>query len=145
MQFEAKEPVDRILAPLSHAAKGLVLGDTSVVADPQRSGVNQANPSTRTATGIQVSTQQDQHTRYQGDKTGIANQVREFSLQLDVNVLQVVGFEVTVTRLMKMDENSHDFTVAQFATALALTATAGQLIVLPVGCKKLAEIIDMTE
>jgi hypothetical protein len=79
------------------------------------------------------------------DKTTVADQVGKFLSQIDLNLLGVVGFEVPVTRLMKMDEKGHDLTVIQFPLALALPSAAHQLLVLPVERYQLAEIIDMTE
>jgi hypothetical protein len=46
---------------------------------------------------------------------------------------QVVGFEVAVMGLMKMNQDRHDFAQHQAATADAFTLTLLELLAVPVG------------
>jgi len=54
---------------------------------------------------------------------------------------RVVGFEVTVLRLMKVNDDSHDLTHAQLPSAKSLFAAIFQLFGFPNWQKDLAKII----
>ena len=59
---------------------------------------------------MQVTTQRQQDPRHQLNETVVADQMRKFSPKIFAHILQVIGFEVPVMRLMKMNHDRHDFT-----------------------------------
>ena len=60
------------------------------------------------------------------------------------NVLLIVCLEITIMRLMKVDQNRHHFTQAQTRRRSAFACHPQQLGILP-GSHPLTKIIDMTE
>jgi hypothetical protein len=52
-------------------------------------------------------------------KAIVTNQSRKIALPLSLDFIQVINFEIPVARLMKTDQDGHNFT--QFQTALTIT------------------------
>ncbi len=94
VQFEAIEPAHRGFATSGTSLKDAMGGDTSSVAHGQWSGVNKADTATLTHTGMQIGDQGHQHGRHQLDKALIAHQGWKLSVQIRVDILRVIGFEV---------------------------------------------------
>lgn len=62
-----------------------------------------------------------------------------------LHIVRVVGFEIAVTLLMKVNQDGHHFTLTQLSRSLALPVSRLKLVLLRDGRKALPEIIDMTE
>ena len=62
-----------------------------------------------------------------------------------LHVRLIIGFEVAVARLMKGNQNRHDFAQAQAALSLAKLESTAQKLLFPLWFKGLAEIIDGAE
>jgi hypothetical protein len=62
-----------------------------------------------------------------------------------LNIAGVVGFAIPVARLVKMDDQRHDLTLAQLLASPSLAQSACQQFLFPLGRKSLPEIIDMAE
>ena len=58
-------------------------------------------------------------------------------------MLIVVGFEMPIMRLMKMDHDRHDFALVQLACSLLLAHATAELLLSVPRCVSLPEIIDM--
>ncbi len=63
---------------------------------------------------------------------------------MPLDVLHVIGFKGPIVRLMKMDQNGHDFTWAQLPLPFTLPPGC-QLVGFPLGFKAEPKIIDITE
>jgi hypothetical protein len=57
---------------------------------------------------------------------------------------EIIRLEIAILRLMKMEQNGHDFALAQVGRA-TMARTSGKLLLLPARSKSLPEIIDSTE
>ncbi len=66
-------------------------------------------------------------------------------LPLSLDVIQVVGFEIPVARLMTPNQNGHDFTQPQAPFTLSDLSVVFKTLSLPLRFKDLTEIIDGTE
>lgn len=60
-------------------------------------------------------------------------------------MVRVVGLEIAVAGLMKVDQQRHDLARAQLGSPLAGPFAAAEQLCFPDGKKGLTEIIDMTE
>jgi hypothetical protein len=61
------------------------------------------------------------------------------------HVLAVVSLEMAVMRLMKVDQDGHDFTDRQRSFSMALDNSTREQMLLQGGQKSLAKIIDTYE
>jgi len=68
----------------------------------------------------------------------------KFAPQIYLDMLRVIGFEVAIMRLVKMDEKRHHLAVTQLACSLTLFA-GGKLGTVPLGPQLEHEIIDITK
>jgi hypothetical protein len=62
-----------------------------------------------------------------------------------LDMLRVVRFEGSVLALVEMNQDRHDFAVAQFAASLATGSSIAEPLGCPLAFVLLAEIIDMAE
>jgi hypothetical protein len=60
-------------------------------------------------------------------------------------VFRVIGFEVSIVGLVESNQDGHHSTDGQQMSPLALLPSAGEQVMLLVGQKCLANIIDITE
>jgi hypothetical protein len=60
------------------------------------------------------------------------------------NLAEIIRRESAILRVMKMDQDGHDFALAQVGRATTVS-TSGQLLLLPTRSKSLPEVIDSTE
>jgi hypothetical protein len=63
-------------------------------------------------------------------------------MQVWQDVLDVERFEVSIMRLVKVNQDSHEFAFCKLAAALALDLAAVQQRLFPAGSKCLPKIID---
>lgn len=95
---------------------------------------------------MEVGAQGQQSGRDEFDKARIANQAGEFRAEVNQDIVAVVSLEsCTILRLMKMDQQGHDFTQGQGSGAMTLDFAAGQHLFFKHGQEHLAKIIDTTE
>jgi hypothetical protein len=66
----------------------------------------------------------------------------EFSPQIDLNKLDVVGLEIAIAHLVKEDQDGHDLTGVQVSSASSLLDPAVEQFLFPVWSVRLPEIID---
>jgi len=64
---------------------------------------------------------------------------------MGLNIFRVIGFEVSVMGLMKMNDQRHNLAHMQLCRSQASSFTTGELFFFPYGQEDLAEIIDMAE
>jgi hypothetical protein len=70
--------------------------------------VNETDPCTRSITTLQICQQWEHHLWDERHKAGIAHQARKFAGQMNLDMFGVIGFEGTIVRLVKMDQDRHD-------------------------------------
>jgi hypothetical protein len=71
----------------------------------------------------QISAQPDEHRGQELDKACVTDQARKLSAQALLNIVRVVRLEIAIMRLMKMDQNGHDFAHTQTSFSLPLHFT----------------------
>jgi len=57
----------------------------------------------------------------------------------------VIRLEVTIMRLMEMNHNRHDLTGRQLGSATTFERALCEHLLVPIGLKPLAKVIDMAE
>jgi hypothetical protein len=144
MQFEAKEPAHGGLATGRLSGKHAVLTDAFGMANCKCGRVDETDTCTRSVVAIEVRKHRYEHVRNESDKPLVAHLVWKLASEMDLDILGVVGFERSVLRLMKRDENGHDLTRMHGSRSLALLAILN-LGLLPLWGKTHPEIIDSTE
>ena len=81
----------------------------------------------------------------------VADQTGKVCLPPNLYFILVVGFEISVTRLMKADQNCHNLAQTQTTMptavnyALSFLQPITQQLALPLWFKGLTEVIDRTE
>ncbi len=88
-------------------------GNALVMANRQRSGVDEGQSSRGCQARVQVMAQRKQSHRHQLDKPVVAHQIGKLRSQMDHHVLGVVRFEIPVMGLMKVNDNGHNLTQGQ--------------------------------
>ncbi len=109
VQFEAIEPAHRGFPTSSTSRKDAMGVDTGVMTDRQRSRVDEADAATLAHAGVQIGYHRHQYGGHQLDTALIAHQCWKLAVQMTVDVLEVVGFEVAIVRLVEQDQDGHDF------------------------------------
>src|SRR6266508_1815997 len=141
MQLEAIKPAHRTLAALGELSKHLVSMYPMVITNQQGGGVNEGKSVTAPVQALQISAQRSQYRRHQDHKTLITHQFRKLASQMLTDMFGVIGFEISVLRLMKTNNNRHDFTDTQLSCALTFSTFVSQQFSLPEWQKALAKII----
>lgn len=144
MQFEAVKPAHTGLAALGINRKDAVRTDAFGITDGKRGRINEADACTGSIAALQIGEQWNRQAGDQSHKARITDQVWEFTSQMHLDRLRVIGFEVAIMRLVKMDENRHHLALTQPACPLALFP-GGKLAGVPLRCKLSHEIIDITK
>ena len=87
----------------------------------------------------QVQTQPAQQAWHPLHKASIADELRKFGPQIHLHMLLIVGFEVAILALMKMDHNRQCFAVTQLPGSLPLllyhSLTSAQPVPHPLLCR----------
>ena len=141
MQLEPVKPAHGSLATLSQLGKHLMIMDAMVITHYQGSGVDEGDPMTASVQALQVSTQWPENRRHQDPKSFVADQFRELTSQVLTDVICVIGFEVSIVRLMKMNQDRHHLADTQLPCAAASFAAILHQFSLPERQKDLAKII----
>jgi hypothetical protein len=113
VNFEAVEPARAGLATLGQLPEDLVRLDPQVVADLDRSRVNEGDAPARPEARVQKSGQRQDDFALQFNEPLIADQVWKFSPQMHAQALRVVGLEIAEAGGLKQDGNRHHFARAQ--------------------------------
>ncbi len=103
-----------------------MLRNTPVVTHRQRGRVDETDAGTRPIATSQVGTQRHQYRRDEFDKARVADQLRELVSQIHLHILGVVGLEIAVSHLMKMDQKGHDLARIQLSRSPPLFEAALQ-------------------
>ncbi len=122
-----------------------MLRDATIVTDFECSGIHKADAATLAKTRAQVSTHRHERVRNPFNKALIAYQLWKRICPVDLYFLLVIGFEIAVARLMKPNQNRHDFAQTQVAAAIANLESKSQQLLFPLRFKGLAKIIDGAE
>src|SRR5688572_22839042 len=122
-----------------------MLRNAAVVAYRQWRGINEADAPTLPIAASQVSTKWDEHGGDEFYKTVVAHQVRKLVGQVHLHVLRVVGLEIPVAHLMKVNQDGHDLAGMQLSSSAALLKTALQQFGFPKAGKCQPKIIDSAE
>src|SRR5215510_1269574 len=93
VDFEAGEPAGAGLAPLGQLAEDLVRLDPQVVADLDRSRINERNARARAKSGVQESRQRQDELALRLDEPPGADQIRELSPQMLADLPRGGGLE----------------------------------------------------
>ena len=144
MELEAIEPAHTALAACGHISKEPMAADALVVADGQRGRIDKCHPCRLAETPIQIEIQGWQGGWHQLHNARVTDQTGKFTAHMLAYLLRVIRFEITIMRLMKVDQNRHHFTQAQTRRRSAFACHPQQLGILP-GSHPLTKIIDMTE
>src|SRR5512144_2206467 len=95
--------------------------DAAVMAHHQGGGVDKRHSGRLPCPGLKVDAQGNQDGGDHGHQPVITEPVRKGISQVLTDLEQVVGFEVAVVGLMKMDQDRHEFAQRQAATPEAVT------------------------
>src|SRR5262245_16018120 len=90
-----------------------------IITNKQGGGVDEGKSMTASIEALQIGTQGSQHGRHQDYKPLITHQFRKLASQVLANMFRVIGFEVSILRLMKVNNDRHDLTHTQLATPAA--------------------------
>src|SRR6185437_11473355 len=112
--------------------------------DTQGGGVNEADACAGAELRVEIDGQGDHDPWHEGDEAGVADQLRELSAQMALDVLGVVALEGAVARLLEQDQDRHDLAGMQ-PRCTAATATGRHLLPLPPRRKLLPERIHRVE
>lgn len=145
MQFAAKEPIHRCLPPSGQVGKDPMLANPTIVADFEAGGIYETDACASAKTVFQVGTQEEQSRGYPFDKASITDQTRKGFAPVCLDFLGVLGFEVTVVRLMEGNQNRHDFAECQAAISLTATQPMARQLLVPLGLKALAKVINVAK
>ena len=122
-----------------------MLVDPSIIADGNEGRIHKTDPGTRPKATEQIQTQPAQQAWHSLHKPSIADEMWKLSLQIHLHMLLILGFEVSVLALMKVDHNRQRFTVTQSPSSLASVPPITQQPSNLLFRHALAEIIDSTE
>ena len=115
-----------------------------LLADGNRGRVDKGDAGCLASLTQAVERQRQQGGWHQLDKARIADQTGKFSAHLLPYVSGIVCLEITIMRLVKVDQKRHRFTHAQPGSGSSFAPHAQLLRILP-GGHPLTKIIDMTE
>jgi len=87
-----------------------MLIDTLGITDGKRGGIDETDPGAGTIATLQVGQQRQQHSGNEGDKAGIADQMRKVLGEMHLHMFGVIRFEGALVRLVKVDQNGHHLT-----------------------------------
>jgi hypothetical protein len=122
-----------------------MLPNATVMTHPDGRGVDEADPGAVPIATSQVGTQRHQYRWHEFHKPVVADQVRKLRAQIDLHKLRVVGLEIAVTHLMKVNHDRHDLAWTQLTGSSTALYTRLQQFSLPFWTKSQPEIIDMAE
>jgi hypothetical protein len=108
MQFEAVKPTHRRFAPLGDIFQYLMAVDASVMTNGDGGRVNKSLSRGLAFTLLEISTQGEQ-----GHKALRANSLRKSPFEMAPDIAQVIALEVTIARLMEINDDGHDLTDRQ--------------------------------
>ena len=109
MELEPIEPTDGSFAAPRDLFEDFVALDAAIMTHHQGGGVDKGDPGRLPFSSVEVDTQGNQRGGNHGYKPVITEPLREGTSQVSTDIPQVVGFEVAVVRLMKMDQDRYDF------------------------------------
>src|SRR5512144_1807478 len=143
VELKAVEPTDRGLAASGDLFEDLMAMNPAVMAHHQGGGVDKGDPRCLPLPGLEINAQRNECGGDQGHQPVITEPLREGTSQVPADMKQVKRFEVAVMRLMKMNQDGHEFAQHEAATAAAVTLTMLELLAVPVGQEQTAEVIDI--
>src|SRR4051794_34607578 len=145
MHFEPEKPARRGLAALGDLGEDLVLGNPLIVTDGQSGRIQKGDAGATAHAIAQIGAQWHQNRWNEFDKARVTDQTRKFSLEMGHYFLRIKRFEIAIMRLVKQNQNRHDFTPSQTSHAVSLAQATFQQVRLEWRYEGLAEIIDLTE
>ena len=145
MQLDTKEPAHRCLPARCPAIKDLVTVNPSIVTDGERGGIDKGDATPVTAAALQKHTKWFEKRGQQLNEPFVADELGKFSTQVDLHILGVVGLEIPIPGLMKVDHDGHHLAFTQFSRSYPLPLSARQQLLSPHWRKRLPEIIDAAE
>jgi hypothetical protein len=86
--------------------------------------------------------QRDECLIHQAHEAAVTNRVGKLPHQMELDMQQIIGIEVAITRLMKVNDDFHDLTQRQACLAPMLAQVVGDQEPLPLRFKLSAEVID---
>ncbi len=145
MEFEAETPTARATSARRQSRKDLVLLNAPIIADGDEGRVNEADAGAVSKQAEQIGAEQREYARGQLDKACVADQVGKLSAQMLLDVLRVVRLETAILALVEVDQDGHDFAVAQVSGSVSLSLSSAEPLRFPRRRDLLTEIIDMAE
>lgn len=94
---------------MGHWPKDFVTLNSARVTDHQRGGVDEGKPRLLALRGVQVDAQRQQRRGDQCHEALIAQSVGKIALALPTDLPQVKCLEMAILRLVKADQDRHDF------------------------------------
>jgi hypothetical protein len=122
-----------------------MLVDAAVMAHLETGGIDKAKPAAAAKATLQVGIQGKEYRWHPFNKAVVADQARKSLPPVDADVLSIERFEGAVSLHVKGDQDGHDFACTQPVLSLALLDSTAQQMLLPLGFKLLAEVIDVTK
>src|SRR5919198_1246433 len=122
-----------------------MLLNAPIVADRKLGGVDKRHASTAAQAGVQVDTQRHERGGKEFHEARVADQSWEFTAQVNAGMLGIKGFEAAIVRLMKQDQDGHDFRKREFSSAIASLGATHETVRMPAWFKGTAKVIDMAE
>jgi hypothetical protein len=110
MKLKAIEPTCGGLTPSSQARKYLVPRDAKVVTDSDGCRVHKAYTFAFPTTVDEVGQQGKLYPGHQLHETIVADKIRKLRVQFIADVTYVIGFEVSIVGLVKVNHDGHDLT-----------------------------------
>jgi hypothetical protein len=113
--------------------------------DGKRSRVDEANARAVTQLRVQIGNQRYQERGHQLDEALIADQRGKLAVQVALHILDVIGLEYAVVRLLEQDHNGHHFAGVHLRRAQTLSLTHREQGVVPSRGKLLPVIVYGTK
>ena len=107
--------------------------------------VNEADASTASEQAEQVGAQPRENPRHELDEACVTDQGRKLTMQIHLDVLRVVRLKCPVLALVEVDQDRHDFAVAQLPFSFSMCCAVAEAFGDGFEFALLAEIIDMAE
>lgn len=142
MQLEAVKPAGGGFSSLCDVTENTVRRNPMVVTDVDSGGINKSKPRRLSQICMEEGTECVQPGTDALDKAIVGRQSGKVAPMMRLKKFQIKMLERAEIRVMKIDQNSHDFTDAQARRSIALTCGIGQQQVI---FRKVHKVIKLAE
>jgi hypothetical protein len=110
MPLEPEKPPGGGLPPSRLRGKDAMLSNAAIGTNDQFGRIHKTDARTGALLGSQIGTQRDQHSGYPMHQSRVTHQSGKFLPHMHADIPQREVLERSVARLMKQDQDGHDFT-----------------------------------